>query len=64
MRLVKWAFVFSFCMAGCGSEGVAGDPCESEADCGDGLHCHIEDGAGVCDDEDDDEEHGDDEVEM
>lgn len=31
-------------LAACGTEGVAGDECEVEADCGDDLHCHVEDG--------------------
>ncbi len=43
-------------LAACGAEGVEGDACESDADCGDDLHCHVEDGAGICEHEEHDEE--------
>ena len=31
-------------MVACGAEGEDGDACESDDDCADELHCHIEDG--------------------
>ena len=55
MRTV-WSLVVLGLVA-CGVEGEAGDPCETDDDCGDGLHCHIEDGGGECDAEHEDEEH-------
>ncbi len=57
---MRWTFLFLGLLAGCGSEGVAGDPCETDDDCGDDLHCHIEDGAGECDAEHEDHDHDDD----
>lgn len=40
-------------VAACGTEGAEGDACESDADCGDDLHCHMEDDGGICEDEHD-----------
>ena len=56
----KWFMFAAFAaLAACGVEGKAGDACESDDDCGDGLHCHIHDGAGECDAEHEDTgEHG------
>ena len=39
-----------------GVEGAEGDACESDADCGDDLHCHVEDGAGICEGEEHEDE--------
>lgn len=44
-------------MVACGAEGEDGDACESDDDCADELHCHIEDGEGVCHSEDEHEDH-------
>lgn len=53
----KW---FSFAMVAfamaCGVEGAEGDACETDDDCGDELHCHIEDGGGICESEHEDHE--------
>lgn len=53
----KW---FSFAMVAfavaCGVEGAEGDACETDDDCGDELHCHIEDGGGICEGDHEDHE--------
>lgn len=58
MRSIRFLLLPLIAM-GCATAGGPGDSCETEDDCGDGLHCHIEDGVGVCDDEDEHEEHDD-----
>ena len=53
----KWfCFAVVALSVACGVEGEAGDACESDDDCAEGLHCHIEDGAGECDAEHEDHE--------
>lgn len=58
-----------FTFGACGAEGQEGDECETEADCGDGLECHLHehDGEvsdhGECEAHEEGEEHDDEEEE-
>jgi hypothetical protein len=47
MRILS--LTFSLMMIGCGSQlGGIGDPCEVNADCEEGLECHLHDGELEC----------------
>ena len=50
MKNVVLTLTTLFALVACGSAGQEGDPCSSDADCADGLECHME-------------EHGDEEEE-
>jgi len=53
--------LFMALLGGCGDLAAEGDACVEDADCADGLHCHMEADAeeGACE-ADGDDDHGDD----
>ena len=59
---------FALLLSACGESGKAGDECTTDADCADGLECHMHEGEtdhGECEAHEEDdhegEEHSDDE---
>ena len=48
-----------FSLGGCNSPGAAGEECNEDADCAEGLECHAEEGedVGHCEEHDEHEGH-------
>jgi hypothetical protein len=60
MKTVLLTFTALLTLIACGAGGVDGDSCTSDADCADGLECHIEehDDTAAHEDEEEHEETG------
>ena len=58
MNTSHWLiFTTLLTLVACGAPGEAGDACTTDADCAEGLECHVHDHEG---EDEEDEEHGDD----